>query len=372
MGTGTSNYGLVKPTVGSDNNTWGNSINNALDTVDTQLYNKADKVDQKGFTVNISFASHTITDADTGSELKNFNSGDRVYITNASANNLNRGEFVVNSVTSDNALVMYKSDGSTDAGFTTEASVASTVSLVVSQPFTRHVFSHLTGEIKLFASTLLANVQGLGSITDGGATRYAWLLCNGASVNKVVYKDLYEILKNGGSEGVFGEITSTTFVLPDLRGRVPVGDDAMGWTDTGRMPNSADNIGNSGGAHEETISNIHLPAHTHHQTAHTHTFSGSQVITESTHSHSYTDATIGPNTGDMDGGNTGSTREYPTVNGGTSGGGGAWSKTIDYTSNLGVAGTQDQDTGAVVETHATTTLPNLQPYQVIGSYIIAT
>ncbi len=378
MGSGTTNYGLSRPTVGSDNNTWGTQINTALETVDTQLYNKTDKSDGKGVPISINFLSNTITDASTSSKFRNYTVGDRLYITNASNNNANRGEFYVHSVTSDNALVVKKSDTSTDANFIEESGVASVVSLIVREPFTRHVFSHLTGEIRLFASTTLATIQALGSISDGGATRYAWLACNGQAVSKTVYKDLYEVIKNGTSAGIFGE-SGGNFYVPDLRGRVPAGDDTMTGSDASRLPTAGDHIGESGGSHENTIGTANIPAHTHHQSAHTHTFSGFQDISESAHVHMFTGD-------DMPDYNTlliqrqASTSLAYDANSTTNlnnhyyyktSQAGEWSKRIEF-SNAGVASTSDVDTGAVVETHGTTALSNLQPYQVIGSYIIAT
>lgn len=44
-----------------------------------------------------------------------------------------------------------------------------------------------------------------------------WLLCDDTLYDKDVYSDLYEVLKNGGSECIYGE-TASTFHIPDLRG----------------------------------------------------------------------------------------------------------------------------------------------------------
>ena len=379
MGQGTTNYGLSRPTVGSDNNTWGTQINTALETVDSQLYNKTDRRDSKGVAITLNFSGNTITDASTSSEFKNYAVGDRLYITNASNNNANRGEFYVNGVTSDNVLVMKKSDTSTDANFVTENNVSSVVSLVVREPFTRHVFSHLTGEIRLFASTTLATIQGLGSISDGGATRYAWLACNGQAVSKTVYKDLYEVLKNGTSAGIFGE-AGGNFNLPDLRGRVPVGDISMGISSaTGRMPTSGDHIGESGGSHDLTLSVSQIPAHTHHN-SHSHTLTGTQTLSHSSHKHNFPGD---DNLSLITDSNWSETSPVSQPGGYdaqsyTSGSGKIWrtsgSNSDDHTVTFSDATVESYtgDTGQVVETHASSNVSTLQPYQVIGSYIIAT
>lgn len=105
--------------------------------------------------------------------------------------------------------------------------------------------SHLTGEIRLFGSTSSSVINNLGSITFGSGTRYFWLACNGQAVSKAVYADLYEVLKNGGGTCVFGE-SGSNFNLPDLRGRVPVGDNTMTGSAASRMPSATDAIGESG------------------------------------------------------------------------------------------------------------------------------
>lgn len=67
----------------------------------------------------------------------------------------------------------------------------------------------------------------------GGATtpNSDWLLCYGQAVSRSTYSSLYAIL--GDLYGV-GNGT-TTFNLPDFRGRVPVGNDAMGGTAANRI-----------------------------------------------------------------------------------------------------------------------------------------
>ena len=367
MGSGTTNYGLSRPTVGIDNNTCGTHINTALETVDTQLYNKTDRRDSKGVSITLNFAGNNITDASTSSEFKNYTVGDRLYITNASNNNANRGEFYVNGVTSDNVLVMKKSDTSTDANFTTENNVSSTVSLIVREPFTRHVFSHLTGEIRLFASTTLATIQALGSISDGGATRYAWLACNGQAVSKTVYKDLYEVIKNGTSAGIFGE-SGGNFYVPDLRGRVPAGDDTMTGSDASRLPTAGDHIGESGGSHEHTIGSANLPTHTHDQ--------GTLDIGDKTLTASSTDSGHTHTVSNFYHSSNNSGGQYAVIQ----------QNRVGVFSNLSIpSSTANITTTISPGTHdhsisgstgnggfANSAISNLQPYQVIGSYIIAT
>lgn len=78
-----------------------------------------------------------------------------------------------------------------------------------------------------------------------------WLLCDGAAISRTTYADLFDAL--GTTYGV-GNGT-TTFNLPDLRGRVPVGVDGA----AGRL-DSNDALGNSGGAKDHTLTHAEVPA----------------------------------------------------------------------------------------------------------------
>lgn len=84
-------------------------------------------------------------------------------------------------------------------------------------------------------------------VSFGGATAPAgWILCNGAAVSRIAYADLFGVV--GTTYGV-GD-GSTTFNLPDLRGRVPVGQDT---TQT-----EFDVLGEVGG-HKKMQSHTHSP-----------------------------------------------------------------------------------------------------------------
>ena len=257
--TFTTNYSLTKPEVGGANDQWGILVNQNFTDLDTQVFNKVDKLDQKGVTHSLSFSGNNITTGTTNG-FNNYVAGDRIYIANASSNTANYGEFLIDNVVSDTVLDLKKADGSTDAGFTTENNLSSVVHLVEQPKFTRPGLTHLAGEIKLFASVSNTVINNLGSISYAGGTRYFWLACNGQEVSRTVYDDLFDVI--GTSFGTGNN--STTFNVPDLRGRVPVGDDTMAGSTATRMPDSADNIGNSGGSHEHTLtaSESALKAHT--------------------------------------------------------------------------------------------------------------
>lgn len=87
-----------------------------------------------------------------------------------------------------------------------------------------------------------------------------WLLCDGSAVSRTTYADLFAAIGTsfGSGDG------STTFNLPDMRGRVPGGLDNMGGTSANRVTDAqADSVGGSVGAEDHTLSEGEMPSHTH-------------------------------------------------------------------------------------------------------------
>jgi microcystin-dependent protein len=130
---------------------------------------------------------------------------------------------------------------------------------------------------------------GIASIPTGSLMPYAgaaapsgWLLCAGQEVSRTTYVDLFTVVSAtyGSGDG------STTFNLPDLRGRSVFGKDDMGGTAANRITNAvsgitATTLGAAGGdqrlaTHTHTASQA---AHTHTVTdpGHTHTLPGNTV-----------------------------------------------------------------------------------------------
>ncbi|MGY8704935.1 tail fiber protein [Bradyrhizobium sp. 18BD] len=92
------------------------------------------------------------------------------------------------------------------------------------------------GEIRLF---------GFPRVPNG------WFACNGQAISIAQYQALYTVIGTTyGGDGV------TTFNLPDLRGRVPIGQ-GQG---TG-MPNYM--LGQLGGEEAHTLTEAEMPAHSH-------------------------------------------------------------------------------------------------------------
>jgi microcystin-dependent protein len=114
-----------------------------------------------------------------------------------------------------------------------------------------------------------AFVQPIGAVIPyaGSSAPTGWLLCYGQAVSRTTYADLFAVVSTtyGTGDG------STTFNVPDLRGRVPAGQDDMGGTSANRLTNpgtttggiDGDVLGGTGGQENHTMTTAELVAHTH-------------------------------------------------------------------------------------------------------------
>lgn len=84
----------------------------------------------------------------------------------------------------------------------------------------------------------------------GNNAPQGWLLCDGSAINRTTYADLFAILGTNYGEGD----NSTTFNLPDMRGKVAVGLNTNG---------AFDALGKSVGEETHTLSINEIPSHNH-------------------------------------------------------------------------------------------------------------
>ena len=117
-----------------------------------------------------------------------------------------------------------------------------------------------------------AALGGAGAVPVGVVNPFAgatapsgWLLCFGQDVSRTQYPVLFSTLSTtyGVGDG------STTFNIPDMRGRAVAGKDDMGGTAASRLTatvlSAANTLGATGGTqtHTLTYAQSGIPAHTH-------------------------------------------------------------------------------------------------------------
>jgi len=103
--------------------------------------------------------------------------------------------------------------------------------------------------------------SGVVSAYGGTSAPTGWLLCYGQAVSRTTYAALFAVLSTtyGSGDG------STTFNVPDLRGRAVAGQDDMGGSSANRLtsPINGDTLGAAGGSESHTLTTAQLPAHGH-------------------------------------------------------------------------------------------------------------
>jgi len=131
---------------------------------------------------------------------------------------------------------------------------------------------------------------GMISAYGGPTAPSGWLFCYGQNLSRTTYALLYSALGItwGAGDG------TTTFTLPDLRGRVLAGQDDMGGTSANRLTGvtgsvNGDTLGGYGGTETEALVLAEIPAHTHTVDP-ASTTSGGQV---GTHTHTFSDTSNG-------------------------------------------------------------------------------
>jgi microcystin-dependent protein len=115
-----------------------------------------------------------------------------------------------------------------------------------------------TGLPEIVGGSASFNPSGVISQFAGSVAPAGYLLCDGAAVSRTSYSSLFGTIGTayGAGNG------TTTFNLPNLKGRVPVGQDTA--------QSEFNVLGKTDGAKTVAITEAQMPSHTHAQNPHTH------------------------------------------------------------------------------------------------------
>lgn len=229
--------------------------------------------------------------AGTGSRFPAAGGADYFYATLIDTSN-NLEVVKVTSRSTDTLTVVRGQDGTTgriySAGARIELRVTAALLADIRDSITPADGTVTTAKIvdaNVTLAKLAAAVQAL-LVPSGAVSPYAgaseptgWLFCRGQTISRTTYAALFAAIGTtyGAGDG------STTFTLPDLRGRVVAGQDDMGGTSANRLTGlsggvDGDVLGAAGGAETHTLTEAQLAAHRHFVAAAVSTSVGSPTL----------------------------------------------------------------------------------------------
>ena len=242
--TNTTNLNLVKPEVGASSDTWGTKINTNLDSIDGLFGTGPALLVSKGGT-GASTASGARTNLGLGG-LAVLNAVGSTEITDGSVGTAELASGAVTTVKIGDGQVTTAKIGD---GQITTAKIGDAQVTAAKLAAAVAAFLTPTGSVVAFA---------------GDTAPTGWALCHGQALDRTTYAALFAVI---GTVYGAGD-NSTTFNVPDLRGRVVAGQDDMGGTSANRLTNQSggldgDTLGATGGAETHTMTIAEMPLHGH-------------------------------------------------------------------------------------------------------------
>lgn len=246
----TANKGYNTPAFNSLVGTWGTGTGGLNETFQIQDNNL-------GGVASVSLSNTNVTLS--SSQAQNLN----IYLTGTLTASVTVSTpcigffFIVNNTTGSFAVSLQANFGSGAVG----------PALVVPQGIRLFIACDTTNGVALAAAPAIGTPVGAIQQYAGSSAPTGWLLCYGQAISRTIYSSLFSVISTtyGSGDG------STTFNLPDCRGRAMVGLDNMGGSDAGRL-DWANALGTAGGEQYHTLVTSEIPSHTHTDSGHAHTY----------------------------------------------------------------------------------------------------
>jgi len=312
--TYTSNGGIEKIGLGEKAGAWGTTTNNNFDIID-KLTNGVVSITLSGTTHTLTTSDGSVSDgmskvlvlggspSGTNTITISPNDADKVYFVQNGTSQIatfTQGSGANVSVAAGKQAIIFADGAGSGAAVTEIKPTAADASVVTATLADDAVTNAKIADDAVNADSVADNSIGAAAINiDGNGTSgqavvsdgdgsfsyqsnivpsgalmpYAgasaptgFLLCDGSAVSRSTYATLFAALDNGNIYGA-GD-GSSTFNLPDLRGRVIAGQDDMGGSSANRLTDqtgglNGDTLGDTGGSETHTLTTAQLASHTH-------------------------------------------------------------------------------------------------------------